>query len=313
MLRNPDLQLVVEFNPGELRRAAPVAQPFFDRRLFSVLRSHFRHVFYMGRDKTLFEIRDYHELRRCLLGGGYFVDDLYCTNVIRPEIADLIVPRLPLPAGLPVVNESRPFGAVTYVNRDPDGWAMADLNGPPVTFISVDGPPSAAWVIKLYPVYKKHLHREGFVNWPVYALIGDVAVSVDVLDSYRELNIDYTDGAPPVLLESPWRRRRRTTWATPATPGRWVLRARSWASTRRSNVCGVRGIRGVHAVRGAAGPIFAPTEKPVRLQRPPPLDLRTPPTPAPPRRSETCASASTAPRAAARPSPRFRSGRRSRS
>jgi FkbM family methyltransferase len=203
LLRNSDLQLVIEFNPAELRRAAPVRQPFFDRRLFSVLRSHFRHIFYMGRDNTLFELRDYHELRRCLLAGGFFVDDLYCTNYVRPEVSGLIVPRMPLPASVPVVHESRAFGTVTYLNRDADGWGMPDLQGPPVTFISVDGPPSAAWVVKLYPVYKKHLHRDGFVNWPVYALVGDVALSVDVLDSYRELCIDYTTGAPPILLESP--------------------------------------------------------------------------------------------------------------
>lgn len=203
LLRNPDLQLVIEFNPAELRRAAPMMQPFFDRRLFSLLRSHFRHIFYMGRDNTLFELRDYHELRRCLLAGQYFVDDLYCANYVRPEVAELIVPKMALPETVPIVHESRPFGAVTYVNRDPDGWAVADDYNPPTIFISVDGPPSAAWVVKLYPVYKKHLHREGFIDWPVHALVGDVALSVDILDSYRELHLDYTTGAPPILMESP--------------------------------------------------------------------------------------------------------------
>lgn len=203
LLRNPDLQLVIEFNPTMLRRAVPVQQPFFDRRLFSLLRSHFRHIFYLGRDDTLFEVRDYHELRRCLLAGQFFVDDLYCCNYVRPEIADLIVPKLVLPETVQIVHESRPFGAVTYVNRDPDGWALADEYNPPAVLISVDGPPSAAWVIKFHPVYKKHLHREAFHDWPVHALIGDVALSLDILDSYRELHLDYTTGAPPILLESP--------------------------------------------------------------------------------------------------------------
>ncbi|HSV16430.1 MAG TPA: FkbM family methyltransferase [Tepidisphaeraceae bacterium] len=79
-LSNADLQLAIEYNPPLLRITAPdPSVPFVDRRLFDRLRLSFQRMFFMNRDGTLVELADYHALRRCLL-GGYFVDDMYCTN-----------------------------------------------------------------------------------------------------------------------------------------------------------------------------------------------------------------------------------------
>src|SRR5690348_8350535 len=89
-LRNPDAQMVIEFSPDQQRRAMQERGAFADARLFSALRAMFRHIFYMTREYGLLEVSDWHAARRRLM-GGYFVDDLYCVNRIRPEVEDLVV------------------------------------------------------------------------------------------------------------------------------------------------------------------------------------------------------------------------------
>ena len=217
VLRNPDLQLVIEFNPRQLRESVRSPAPFFDRRLFATLQSRFRHVFYMGRDQTLFEVRDYHELRKCLLAGGYFVDDLYCTNRVPPEVAELIVPRLQIPPRLRVTHESQRQFSVTFINRDADGWSIAEAYHPPVVFAAITGPPVGGMSLRFTRMYRKHL-PEHVASWPVWVLVGDQAVSVDLLDADRELHLNYTTGAPAILLESPHQALAKDYLGNPADP-----------------------------------------------------------------------------------------------
>lgn len=188
-LENPDLQLVIEFNPAQLRRAISNTSPFPDRLLFGLVKSHFRHIFYMNRDNSLTELKDYHALRRLLL-GGYFVDDLYCANRILPELNDLIREREPISPSIRVTREKVGDISVTSYNRDLDGWAMGNEFHPSTMCLTVSGPVSRQLTLKLGRIYSQHLHLQGYTAWPVWALVGQTGLTFDLLDAPAQFSVE---------------------------------------------------------------------------------------------------------------------------
>lgn len=188
-LSNPDLQLFIEFNPRELRRPAPPGSMFPDRQLFDLLRTYFRHIFFMGRDNTLFELGSFHELRRKLM-GGYFVDDLYCTNRVLPEVADLVVTAPVVSPRVRTATETRGAMSITYYNRDADGMAVGDRYNSPVMSIRVTGGAGRRLQLRFDRMYAKHLHLPTITKWPVWVMAGDVSVMLDLYENERQLQID---------------------------------------------------------------------------------------------------------------------------
>jgi len=197
---NPNLQLIVEFNPAQLRRAISITRPFPDRQLLSLLKSYFRYVFYMNRDNTLTELKDYHALRRQLL-GGYFVDDLYCTNTIPPQIADLIDDKPIVSSNVQVVRHNVAGLSVTSYNRDSDGWGLGSAHHPATVCLNVVGEPWRQLTIKLERIHKKHLHA-GFPSWPVWVLIGDVGLTFDLLDTPARFSVETRSEPLDITIQS---------------------------------------------------------------------------------------------------------------
>ncbi|HET6248587.1 MAG TPA: FkbM family methyltransferase [Tepidisphaeraceae bacterium] len=200
-LNDPDLQLFIEFNPRELRRPAPPEAPFPDRQLFSLLRSHFKHIFFMGRDNTLFEISNYHVLRRKLM-GGYFVDDLYCTNEVRPEVADLIVTAPAVSPRIRSTEEKRTGMTIQYANRDLDGWGLGDTFNAATMSMHITGAAGRRLVLKFDRMYAKHLHLPTYTKWPVWIMVGDASIVLDLYESPRELYIDPGTGPLDITIQS---------------------------------------------------------------------------------------------------------------
>jgi hypothetical protein len=193
--------LIVEFNPGQLRRAISNTSVFPDRRLLSLLKSYFRHVFYMNRDNTLTEVKDYHALRRQLL-GGYFVDDLYCTNAISPQIADLITDKPPISPSIRMVRHNLGDLLVTSYNRDLDGWALGNNYHPSTMSLTIEGAPWRQLTIKLERMYKKHLHLAGYTSWPVWVLAGDVGLTFDLLDNPAQFAVESRTEPLDITIQS---------------------------------------------------------------------------------------------------------------
>jgi hypothetical protein len=201
-LANPDLQLAIEYNPPLLRiTAGDAAVPFVDRRLFDRLRLSFRHMFFMNRDGTLVELEDYHALRRCLL-GGYFVDDVYCTNTVRDEIADMIAPAFHAPPGLPISMTADPAFTATWYNRGEDGWTSADSHSPATASLVISGGAAIVLRLKFDPIHKKHLADDSIKDWPVRVLVDDSAFTLDLLDSPGEVLIYVGQRAPSITIEA---------------------------------------------------------------------------------------------------------------
>jgi FkbM family methyltransferase len=192
-LRNPDLQMTIEFSPIQHFRTSLEAGPFADRALFEKLRKDFRHVFYMTRELTLLEMPDWHTLRRRLM-GGYFVDDLYCVNSVRPEVADMVVAGPAVAPQVQVTHEQIGPMQVTHYNRDPDGWGMGDDYNPPIASMSIRGARGRPVVLKFNPMWRKHLpNGHGYPSWPVWVAAGDAVHRLDLIDAPVELSIEASD------------------------------------------------------------------------------------------------------------------------
>jgi FkbM family methyltransferase len=200
-LRDPNLQMAIEFNPRELRRPALPGSGFPDRQLYALLKSHFRHIFYMGRDSTLLEIGDYHALRRRLM-GGYFVDDLYCTNHVPPELSSMIVTGPAVSPRIRTTQEDRRGMTLDYANRDLDGWGLGDTFNAPTMSIRVQGGAGRRVVLKFDPIYKKHLHSPVYTSWPVWVMVGDAGLTLDLLDAAREVYVDPGNAPLDITIQS---------------------------------------------------------------------------------------------------------------
>jgi hypothetical protein len=155
----------------------------------------------MNRDGTLVEVDDYHALRRCLL-GGYFVDDVYCTNRVPEQLADMIEPAFHAPAGLPLSITADPNFTATWYNRGEDGWTSADSHSPATASLVISRGVGSVLKLRFDPIYKKHLQDESITDWPVHVLVGDAAVTLDLLDASREVVIYVGQRAPSVTIES---------------------------------------------------------------------------------------------------------------
>jgi FkbM family methyltransferase len=187
-LRDEDLQLTIEFAPMQLYRADLNTGPFVDRILFNRLKARFRHLFYMSRDNTLIEMHDWHSLRLRLL-GGYFVDDLYCVNKIREEVAELVqLNAAPVAPQVQTTREQIGSATVVYANRDPDGWGMSDSDHAGVVGITIQGARGKTLTLKFSPMHRKHLpNGAAYPNWNVWVAIGDSIHTVNLLDATPEL------------------------------------------------------------------------------------------------------------------------------
>src|SRR5665213_143204 len=200
-LSDPDIQLFIEFNPRELRRPAPADAPFPDRQLFSLLQKNFRHIFFMGRDNTLFEVTNYHALRRKLM-GGYFVDDLYCTNEVRPDITDLIVHEPDVSPNIRSTREQRDGMTIRYANRDLDGWGLGDTFNAATISMNITGAAGRRLILRFDRMYARHLHSTVYTNWPVWIMVGDISVVLDLYESPRELCIDADSDPLDITIQS---------------------------------------------------------------------------------------------------------------
>ena len=217
-LRRPDLQMAIEYSPIQHFRASLSSGPFVDRALFEKLRSWFRHVFVMNRDRTLQEMDDWHLLRRRLM-GGFFVDDLYCVNDIRPEVTSLIVSGAPAAAHVEVHEQRLGPVSVTFYNRDRDGWGMGDDHNPPIVSMTVEGPAGHTLSLVFNPMYRRHLpDGKSYPSWPVWVMVGPASQSIDLLDAPREMRI-HTTGAPlHITMQSENRTRASAYLGNPNDP-----------------------------------------------------------------------------------------------
>lgn len=217
-LRHPDLQLAIEFAPIQHFRAAVDKGCFIDRPLFDKVKSWFKHVFVMCRDQTLHPVGDWHLLRRKLM-GGFFVDDLYCVNTIRPEVQSMIVKGAEAPPHVQRHQESIGPVSVTYFNRDVDGWGMADDYNPAVVSMTLDGPKGTGLKMVFNPMWRKHVPSgDHYPAWPVWIMAGEEQHRVDLLDSPRELAIQLTGQALHVTVQSEYKTTAREYLGNPADP-----------------------------------------------------------------------------------------------
>jgi FkbM family methyltransferase len=201
-LRSPGLQLAIEFNPGELRRPAPPGAAFPDCQLFSILQSCFRHIFFICRDNTLLELGNFHALRRRLL-GWYFVDDLYCTNHIPPEIADLIANSPTVSHHVRCKAEVRGGMLLSYANREADGWTLTEpLRGGPTTSIYIRHAGGRHLALNFDPIDRKKLHSGEYTSWPVWVMINDLSFTVDLLETRRVVYLDPGPRPVDVTIQS---------------------------------------------------------------------------------------------------------------
>lgn len=217
-LRHPDLQLAIEFSPIQHFRAATDKGSFIDRPLFEKVKSWFKHIFVMSRDQTLYEVSDWHLLRRKLM-GGFFVDDLYCVNSIRPEVQSMIVKGPAAVAHVQKHQESIGPVSATYFNRDIDGWGMADDYNPAVVSMTLDGPRGKTIKMVFNPIWRKHLPGgDHYPSWPVWVMVGDQQHRLDLLDSPREFPIELTGNSVHVTVQSDHKTHARDYLGNPADP-----------------------------------------------------------------------------------------------
>jgi FkbM family methyltransferase len=200
-LSDPDLQVIIEYNVSGHLYSHRADGGFADVKLFDALRALFRHIFYISREQGLLEIKDWHQLRRRLM-GGYCVDDLYCVNKIAPEVQDLIIEGPQVQPQVHVTRETHGSLSIAYYNRDPDGWAMVEPFNPSTVSMTIEGPPQAL-SLKFDRMYRQHLPDSASLSsWPVYVMVGSEQHRMDLLDQPAELYIQMTGPKLDITLQS---------------------------------------------------------------------------------------------------------------